>query len=166
MNVDGIPIFSIGNYYEGDNKQIAKRMKYGDTIALDTAARSMIRLIPRDAVLVPIPGHEGTAKQTLELCKAISSYTGLHVADVLKGNERVSNYSAKHEGKGLTVKEMGFRQVGVLPNGRTPVYIDNVVDTGTTARAAYQAVGRGVVVSFAISNTLMQEQQVSKGIHR
>ena len=166
MNVCGIPILSAGNYYDGNNREIAKRMKHGDSSALDIAARSMIRLIPRNAVLVPIPGHEGMAKQTLQLCKAISSYTGLPVADVLKGKERESNYSAKHEGQGLTVKDMGIMQVGKLPFGKIPTYIDNVVDTGTTAKAAYQAVGRGVVISFAISNTLLEQQQIAKGIHR
>ena len=111
-------------------------MKVGEEKALDCAALSMIPLIPRHAVLVPVPGHEGKAKQTLQVCRAISSYTGLPVGDVLQGKSRESNYVAKHEGKGLTEKDMGFRKVAQLPDGRIPVYVDNVVDTGTTAKAA------------------------------
>ena len=141
-------------------------MKVGDEKALDCAALSMIPLIPRHAVLVPIPGHEGKAKQTLQLCRAISSYTGLPVGDVLQGKNRESNYVAKHEGKGLTERDMGFRKVAQLPKGRIPVYVDNVVDTGTTAKAAYHAVGKGMVVTFAISDTLFIQNEQVHGMHR
>ena len=166
IRVDGVQIFSATHYYEGDNRDIARQMKIGDKSALDCAARTMIPLIPRGSVLVPIPGHEGTAKQTLQLCKAISSFTGLQVADVLRGNSRESNYVAKHEGKGLTERDMGFRKVSPLPEGKTPVYVDNVVDTATTAKAAYHAVGSGIVVTFAISDTLFQQREQSQGMHR
>lgn len=156
--VEGIPILAAGPYYEGDNKMIAKRIKEGDLHALECAARSMVPLIPKDSVLVPIPGHQGTANQTYVLCMVISHYTGLPVANVLKGKERQSNYIAKHEGRGLTEKDMGIRQISSLPDHRTPVFIDNCVDTATTAKAAYHAVGRGVVVAFAMSDTLLKDQ--------
>ena len=141
-------------------------MKVGEEKALDCAALSMIPLIPRHAILVPIPGHEGKAKQTLQLCRAISSYTGLPVGDVLQGKSREANYVAKHEGKGLTERDMGFRKVAQLPEGRTPIYVDNVVDTGTTAKAAYHAVGKGMVVTFAISDTLFMQNEQVHGMHR
>ena len=141
-------------------------MKVGEEKALDSAALSMIPLIPRLAVLVPIPGHEGKAKQTLQLCRAISSYTGLPLDDVLQGKSRDSNYVAKQEGKGLTEKDMGFRKVAQLPEGKIPVYVDNVVDTATTAKAAYHAVGKGMVVTFAISDTLFMQKEQAHGMHR
>ena len=141
-------------------------MKVGEEKALDCAALSMIPLIPRHAILVPIPGHEGKAKQTLQLCRVISSYTGLPVGDVLQGKSRESNYVAKHEGKGLTERDMGFRKVAQLPEGRTPIYVDNVVDTGTTAKAAYHAIGKGMVVTFAISDTLFMQNEQVHGMHR
>ena len=164
--MDGVPIISATHYYEGNNREIAKRMKVGETEALDCAALTMIPLIPRHSVLVPIPGHEGKAKQTLQLCKAISSYTGIPVADVLQGKSRESNYDAKHEGKGLTEKDMGFRKVSQLPEGKIPVYVDNVVDTATTTKAAYHAAGKGMVVTFAISDTLFMQKEQVHGMHR
>lgn len=164
--MDGVPILSATHYYEGNNREIAKGMKIGDARALDSAAKAMIPLVPRQAVLVPIPNHEGKAKQTLALCKAISSYTGLSVADVLQGKSRESNYVAKHEGKGLTEKDMGFRKVVQLPKGKIPVYVDNVVDTATTAKAAYHAVGEGIVITFAISDTLFMQNKESHSMHR
>ena len=165
-DVNGIPLLAAGHYYEGDNRAIAKAMKEGNPEAIDHAARHMIPLIPRGAVLVPIPGHEGVAKQTNDLCRAIASYTGLPIANVLRGASREANYTAKHEGKGLTEKDMAIHQVASLPKDKTPVFVDNVIDTGTTAKAAYHAVGRGMVIAFAMSDTLMEQQKVLHGMHR
>lgn len=67
----------------------------------------------------------------------------------------------------LTVEQLGYRQIASLPSGRIPYLIDNVVDTGTTAKAAVKALGGGVVLSYAMSDTLLtHEQQVSHGFHR
>ena len=62
----------------------------------------------------------------------------------------------------------GFRQVAPLPESRTPILIDGVVDTGTSTRAAFHALGnRGVVLSFAMSDALLeQEQERHVGFHR
>ena len=46
-----------------------------------------------------------------------------------------------------------------LPSNRTPYLIDNVVDTGNTAKAAVKALGSGTVVSFAMSDTLLQREE-------
>ena len=37
--------------------------------------------------------------------------------------------------------------------------IDNVVDTGNTAKAAIRALGSGTVASFAMSDTLLQREE-------
>ena len=67
----------------------------------------------------------------------------------------------------LTVEQLGYRQIASLPSGRIPYLIDNVVDTGTTAKAAVKALGGGTVVSYAMSDTLLSsKQQVSVGFHR
>ena len=67
----------------------------------------------------------------------------------------------------LTVEQLGYRQIASLPSGRIPYLIDNVVDTGTTAKAAVKALGGGVVLSYAMSDTLLtHEQQFSHGFHR
>ena len=58
----------------------------------------------------------------------------------------------------LTVEQLGYRQIASLPSGRIPYLIDNVVDTGTTAKAAVKALGGGTVVSYAMSDTLLEKQ--------
>lgn len=67
----------------------------------------------------------------------------------------------------LTVEQLGYRQIASLPSGRIPYLIDNVVDTGTTAKAAVKALGGGVVLSYAMSDTLLVEkQEVEPTFHR
>lgn len=57
----------------------------------------------------------------------------------------------------MTEEQLGYRLVANIPTGRTPYLIDNVVDTGTTAKAAVKALGGGVVLSYAMSDTLLNQ---------
>jgi predicted amidophosphoribosyltransferase len=54
---------------------------------------------------------------------------------------------------------MGFHQIRELPSGRIPCLIDNVVDTGTTAKAAAEALGNAMIISFAMSDALLQREK-------
>ena len=129
----------------------------GDGQAITYCARQLVKMLPENAVVVPIPGHHGFALQTLYLARAINEQSGgiIPVANVLKGNSRMSNYQAKKEGSLLPAEELGFRQVAPLPKGKVPYLLDNVVDTGTTAKAAINALGGGIVLSYAMSNLLL-----------
>lgn len=145
-------------------------MKIGDEQAINIATQRMVPLLARGKpwVLVPIPGHHGYAEDTLKLCNAISMSTGIPVRDVLRGNDRESNYQAKKNGRPLTEEQMGFRQVKALPIGYIPVAIDNCVDTGTSAKAAIHALGKGLVMAFAMTDVMTEQQEMitSKGIHK
>jgi predicted amidophosphoribosyltransferase len=165
--VDGITFLSTGHYYEGINQWVAHKLKEGDTDAFDYAARQMSKLLPKNAVLVPIPGRHGTPDQTLKLCRNIASYTHLPILDALRGKDRESQYEAKYKGRSLTEEQLGYRRIATMPTGRIPYLIDNVVDTGTTAKAAVKALGGGIVLSYAMSDTLLNhDQMVNQGFHR
>ena len=125
----------------------------------------MAKLLPNNAVLVPIPGRHGTPDQTMRLCRDIASYTQLPILDALRGKERESQYEAKYKGRSLTEEQLGYRQIANIPQGRILYLIDNVVDTGTTAKAAVKALGGGVVLSYAMSDTLLSHN-VHEGLHR
>ena len=156
---DGITFLSAGRYYDGINQWVAHKIKEGDDDAIDYAARQMAAIIPANAVLIPIPSHHGRADQTLRLAKALSSYTHLPLVDAIRGREHESQYEAKQRGYLLSEKEMGFYRIAPIPLNRTPCLIDNVVDTGTTAKAAVKVLGHAVVVSFAMSDTLQQREK-------
>lgn len=105
---DGITFLSTGRYYDGINRWVAHKLKDGDHDAIDYAARQIAKLLPQNAVLVPIPGHHGKAEQTMELARAISSYTHLPIVDALRGIERNSQYNAKKSCQTLSADDMGF----------------------------------------------------------
>ena len=157
MEVDGIRFISHGHYYDGINNWLCHKLKENDPRAITYCARQLVKMLPENAVVVPIPGHHGFALQTLYLARAINEQSGgiIPVANVLKGNSRMSNYQAKKEGSLLPAEELGFRQVAPLPKGKVPYLLDNVVDTGTTAKAAINALGGGIVLSYAMSNLLL-----------
>ena len=155
--IDGIMFLSTGKYYDGINQWVSHELKEGDIAAIDFAARAISRLLPSNAVIIPMPGHKGKPDQTMHLARAIAS----------RGRERESQYEAKHNGRPLTEAQMGFRKVATLPSDRVPYILDNVVDTGTTAKAAVKALGGGTVVSYAMSDTLLTERQnIRHSFHR
>ena len=158
MEIDGIRFISHGHYYDGINNWLCHKLKENDPQAIDYCARQLAKMLPENAVIVPIPGHHGFALQTLYIARAINEQSGgiIPVANVLKGNSRMSNYQAKKEGSLLPAEELGFRQVAPLPKGKVPYLLDNVVDTGTTAKAAINALGGGIVLSYAMSNLLLE----------
>ena len=160
--VDGITFLSTGHYYEGINQWVAHKLKEGDIDCYNFAAKQMAKMLPKNAVLVPIPGRHGKADQTMHLCRDIASYTCLPVIDALRGKDRESQYEAKYKGRSLTEEQLGFYRVASLPSDRVPYLIDNVVDTGTTAKAAVKALGGGIVLSYAMSDTLLNNQSESQ----
>ena len=167
IEVDGIRFISHGHYYDGINNWLCHKLKENDPQAIAYSARKLAKMLPENAVVVPIPGHHGFALQTLYLARAISERSDgvIPVANVLKGNARLSNYQAKKEGHPLSALELGFRQVAPLPKGKVPYLLDNVVDTGTTAKAAINAFGGGIVLSYAMSDTLLEHRE-HHGLHR
>ena len=161
MEVDGIRFISHGHYYDGINNWLCHKLKENDPQAIDYCARQLAKMLPENAVIVPIPGHHSYALQTLFLARAISEQSdgSIPVANVLKGKNRVSNYQAKIDGHPLTSAELGYRQVGLLPKGKIPYLLDNCVDSGETAKAAYHALEeKGIVLSYAMTDRLLNIQ--------
>lgn len=157
IEVDGIRFTSHGHYYDGINNWLCHKLKENDPQVIEYCARQLAKMLPENAVIVPIPGHHGFAFQTLYLARSISEQSNgnIPVANVLKGVNRVSNYQAKKGGQPLSAEELGFCQVCALPKGKVPYLLDNVVDTGATAKAAVKALGGGIVFSYAMSDTLL-----------
>lgn len=112
---DGITFLSTGRYYDGINRWVAHKLKDGDNDAIDYAARQIVKLLPQNTVLVPIPGHHGKAEQTMQLARAISSYTHLPIVDALRGIERDSQYDAKKKAKRFLPKTWGSIDIKTCP---------------------------------------------------
>jgi len=141
--------FATGNYRADHRNETAHAMKNGERWAIFKAAAEMVKYIPSNAALVPMPSHSGAATYTKELCKLLARTTAAEVCDYLKGTPRETLYSLKKQGRKPSPKKLGFYLSQPIPSGKRVIIIDNVVATGTTAAAAVQAVGRGIVFAYA-----------------
>ena len=125
-------------------------------MAIMTAAAEMAELVPDNAVLIPIPNHNGIVNEdtdTMLLARAISKLTGRPVANALAGVARKSRRDSKGDKSKskVTAADMGFRQTAEIPEGTVPYFIDNVVGSGETAKAAHDAFGTGITLAYAKS---------------
>lgn len=144
------PYMSVGTYLQ--YKRLAKGVKTRDAAIIREAAEKIAPLIPDNAVLVPTPSHTGRATDMLDLTNAIAEITGSEVADILRSAPRESQYQAKKEtGTPMASQQLGIMMEGTVPADKTAIVIDNVVDSGNTAEACIQALGKGVVVTLADS---------------
>ena len=133
-----------------DHRWVSKAIKEGDTQAIQTAAGKMAEMVPKNAVLVPMPNHYGQVEEdtdTMILARMIGWITGRPVVNALAGVERESRQEDKKKPKSQQMKaeDLGFRKVAETPEGTVPYIVDNVIASGLTAEAAHKAMGDGAV---------------------
>ena len=130
--------------------------------------------LPEKSVLIPVPGHDGKASHTLQLCSAILVSTATAncedgvvkkyaaLCDCLCCPPHPSFCELKHNGEDiadipLVMQWLNEVEKWVLDSyindGCVPILVDNVVDTGKTARACMDRIGRGPLQVIAIGNT-------------
>lgn len=138
-------------------RPLAHLIKEGDEKTIYRASHLMSDLIltisgirPEHALLVPVPGHLGKAGYCLDMAETISERTGIRVIDCLTCSPRRTLYEIKKNG-GTPHAEFTLR--GRLPEDMTPILIDNVIDTGTTALAAARALDAKDVIMAAFADT-------------
>lgn len=137
--------------HSGKLRELAHQVKTGDKSAILSAAILMSTLVPQNATLVPIPGHEGDATYTYDIAKAISKIRGVPVVDAIQGFYRESSYEAKLQGRSITSK-VWFYKVEDIASDSNIIFIDNCVATGKTCEAARHALGdRGITLSITLA---------------
>ncbi len=153
LRTGGITPYIAPHGYGGSHAEIAKKLKTNEGNAVVRAVADMQKFVPGNAVLVPMPPHEGKVSDdtdTMILADALSVITGAPVSVALEGAPRESRYAQKMSGKkGLKADEMGFKKIADIPEGKIPIIIDNVVGSGETAKAAVNALGGGITLAYA-----------------
>lgn len=138
---------------------IARRVKRGDAESISRAAvlmKEAVRaILPRDklVVLVPIPNRSGKAGYTKQLANEIGAAMDIPVIDALESNPHRPIFEVKKEGLPPESLELHFWQKAVIPQTAVPILIDNVLDTGHTAIAAYKALGREDTLMAVLGDT-------------
>ena len=138
---------------------IARKVKTGDDMAIARAAAMMTtavrNIMPtnKQAVLVPIPNRTGRAGYTKTLAEKISEALHLPVIDALASNTHEPLYLVKKANGSLNEVPLYFYRIRRVPKDKIPILIDNVLDTGHTAMAAYEALGRQDTLMAVLGDT-------------
>ena len=138
---------------------IARKVKAGDDMAIARAAAMMTTAVrnimpaDRQAVLVPIPNRTGRAGYTKTLAEKISEALHLPVLDALASNTHEPLYLVKKANGSLDEVPLYFYRIRRVPRDKIPILIDNVLDTGHTAMAAYEAMGRKDTLMAVLGDT-------------
>ena len=138
---------------------IARKVKAGDDMAIAKAAVMMTaavrNVMPKDkqVVLVPIPNRTGRAGYTKTLAEKISEALHLPVIDALASNTHEPLYLVKKANGSLDEVPLYFYRIRRVPRDKIPILIDNVLDTGHTAMAAYEALGRQDTLMAVLGDT-------------
>ena len=154
----GITVYS-GKSYEGEARILAHQAKRGYAPAVSEVAKllSGILFSLPDArnkyVLVPMPDHNGMAGYTLSIAEQAASGQ-IPVLDILRCDAHEPLYDYKVREGISNMPTLRFWLDGKVPEGCTPIIIDNVLDTGTTVASARKAFPASADVRFAVySNT-------------
>lgn len=127
--------------------------------------RPLVEAVPPHAMLIPVPGHLGAATYTKALAWAVLALCPkkkVFVCDCLEGPQRESLCTLKQKGIPTDDVPVVFRvkeglmnvlgDISSLMERNVPVIVDNVVDSGRTAKAAMKALGFDCPV-LAVGNT-------------
>ena len=127
------------NYYDRHIRDVCHGVKQRDKVAVNEMADYLLNLerVSSRSVLVPAPQHEGFAIYTREIADIIAGQMKCRVADVLISSPRKPLYELKkHNVEGLL--EFRLRE---MIHGDEIFFVDNVIDTGMTFRAADRLLG-------------------------
>ena len=97
-------------------------------------------MIRKGDLIIPAPQHEGKAIYTLKIAEMIAEETGAVVIDILHSQQRKTMHEQKLSG--TVSAPLFFADYQNLPRDKRIFFLDNVIDTGTTLKAAEQAVGQ------------------------
>lgn len=129
-------VTAAGRYYGTRMRELAHGIKTGEKNAIAESARILADYVHDNAVLVPMPSHTGKATTMKTLAEAIAKIRpDVEVIDALKSDPHESNYTHKqrlHKPVAVTMHPTGAK----IPDGRPVMVLDNVLASGTTARAA------------------------------
>lgn len=110
-------------------------------------------------VLVPIPEHTGKADYTLQLAEHIGVQTGIEVSDMLESKEHAEFYDIKknRDANSIDPEKVDFgikvKDGTQLPNGKIPILVDNVLDTGKTISDSAKALNTKEHMALVFANT-------------
>ena len=128
-------------------------MAIAKAAAMMTAAVRNVMPKDKQVVLVPITNRTGRAGYTNTLAEKISEALHLPVIHALASNTHEPLYLVKKANGSIDEVPLYFYRIRRVPRDKIPILIDNVLDTGHTAMAAYEALGRQDTLMAVLGDT-------------
>ena len=146
---------------EAEVRDIAYALKRTDPAAIAVAAPAMAALIAGPCWLVPIPASDGKLDANLALARALAALVpGARVKLAISRSQPVESSAARRRRGlcGLQPEEHHFvRTAG--PMEPLPLYfVDNVITTGNTIRAARAVLGWGTGLAYGDASCLFNNR--------
>ena len=156
-------VISLGDYSIPEIRDLAHGVKDLHGVATEVAAAALSKVVSEmpDAdkvVLVPMPGHKGYGGGAEKLCRLMSDLYDIPYENVLYSSSFESLYVWKKQHPNEPLPDLLFGARMDRINGKIPVLVDNVIDTGHTARAALDAIG-GNPVMLVVGSTGKHEAE-------
>ena len=142
--------------YLGLLKDIAHGVQTHSAQSIKLTARLLRCIVPTDCVIVPMPGHDGYADGMKMVCYELQDLSDRVMCNCLTCTPHESVYEQKKRGETPSSVDMKCDVEALneilyeysIP--KSEVYIiDSVVDTGTTAKAALQAMPFATIIALA-----------------
>jgi len=158
-------VVSLGDYGDERVRALAHGIKDGNEVAIGVAASAMAKAlagapVSKTAVLVSMPGHKGYGGTAQRLAQRLSELSGIPYVEALASGKHESLYVWKKKHPGEELPELFFTEDDHhrIPEGKTPIIIDNVIDTGHTAWAAVEAL-EVTPILFTVGSTGHEDRE-------
>lgn len=147
-------------------RETAYALRDGKPEAVEVAAKEMAVKVPPNAILVPIPSSQGDTAANEALATRIAELSGAQVRNALTRSEPAESVREKRlRGEpGPTPEYHKFEATEDMGAETSPfIFIDNVMTTGATFRAAQDALGgKGQGLAFARSTDFVSEERAAR----
>lgn len=141
--------------YEGFLAALCNGVRDDDDESCSMMARFFDIMLPEKAVVIPMPSHDGRARQMLKVSRYLKKRRrDIKVADILTCDPHESSRDAKKRGcmpppMTMRAEPSSEKERGGLFDGRKIFILDNCVVTGATATAALEAIPGAIVLALA-----------------
>lgn len=151
--LEHINVYNLYNYSQ--IRDLAHGVKNGNRTAIETAAKVYIAMVTdfykpeENSVIIPMVGHNGMATYNKDIAEIVSKECGVQMMLGLECVAHKPLYDVKLQNPNREVKLPTMIMTKDLQGSKwlrdemNIMIIDNVMDTGSTAMAAKNAMGQG-----------------------
>ena len=139
--------------YEGYLRTIARGVRDNNPTCIECASKLFDLMLPKGAVVAPMPSHIGCAVQMLSVANELyRRRPDVVVCDLLRCDPHPGSYAQKKDRITPDPIRMFITPEFHEYSGLRMFILDNVICTGVTASAALEVLPNSTVVALAMSS--------------